>query len=106
MSPPAVLESFLGDHSETLSQPVHGVDRPGVVVDAALALPAVPVLAEPIKVEVEGTRRLQYKTLMPTQKTGDWPTTFVRDLKASTARSENEIGAVPGGTPRTFWLPV
>ena len=53
VSAPAVLEPLLGDHGKTLPQPVHGVDRPGVVVDAALALPAVPVLAEPIKVEVE-----------------------------------------------------
>merc|ERR1719483_363214 len=57
VSPPAVFETFLGDHGKTLPQPVHGVDRPGVVVDPALTLPAVPVLAQPVKVEVEGTRR-------------------------------------------------
>ena len=60
MSTPTVLKTLLGNHGEPLAQPVHGVDGAGVVVDAALALPAVPVLAQPIKIEVEGTWRLQH----------------------------------------------
>ena len=53
VSPPAVLKTLLGHHGKTLAQPVHGVDRARVVVDPTLPLPTVPVLAEPIKVEVE-----------------------------------------------------
>ena len=53
MSPPAVLEPLLGDHGEALAQPVHGVHRPRVVVDPPLALPTVPVLAQPVEVQVE-----------------------------------------------------
>ena len=53
VSPPAVLEPLLGNHGEALAQPVHGVHRPCVVVDPPLALPAVPVLAQPVEVQVE-----------------------------------------------------
>ena len=50
---PAVLQPLLGHHGEALPQAVHGVDGPGVMVDPAPALPAVPVLAQSVKVQVK-----------------------------------------------------
>ena len=64
MSPPAVLEPLLGNHGEALAQPVHGVHRPRVMVDPPLALPTVPVLAQPVEVQVERAGRLQKKKYM------------------------------------------
>ena len=54
---PAGGQALLGQHGQALAQPVEGVDGAGVVVDAGLAGVAVPVLAEPAHVQVEGVDR-------------------------------------------------
>merc|ERR1711971_486813 len=44
---PAVLQTLLSHQGQTLSEGIHGVDRPSVMVDTALVRPAVPVLSQP-----------------------------------------------------------
>ena len=55
--PPDVLDSLLGHHGQALPQAVERVDRRGVVVDAGLAGEAVPVLAQPVQIQVERNGR-------------------------------------------------
>ena len=83
MSPPAVLETLLCNNSQTFPESIQGVDRGGVMVDPALAWPAVPVLSQPTLVKIEGAWR-------------------VLAWNAAVALGLNEMGAEPGGTPRTF----
>ena len=50
---PAVLQAFLGHHGQALSHGVDHVNRACVMVNSGLARIAIPVLADPVHVQVE-----------------------------------------------------
>ena len=58
MSCLAFLQSFLGQHRQTLPQCVNLVDRTRVVIDTSLVLETLPVLAEPVHIQVKRRRWL------------------------------------------------
>ena len=54
VSIPTGFQPFFGQHGQAFAKGIQHVDGSGVMVDAAFAIEAVPVLAQPVDVETKG----------------------------------------------------
>ena len=84
-----------------------------------LPFETIPVLSEHVDVQIIGDwRRFTCRNSFPEKMWGKWRINFIflrvlekkkknsHALLTYTAFSLKEIGAKPGGTAKTFWLPV